>query len=73
MHTRHNRSIDLCAYIYDLAKTLIYVKLISLPPFISTRVLIEALYATEALIMIFLSLDVPTSVLCFYLLLCDSS
>lgn len=73
MHSRHNHSIDLCELIYNIAKTLIYVKLISLSPFISTLVLIEAFYSTEILIIIFLSLEVPTFVFCFYLLLHDSS
>lgn len=58
---------------YNIAKTLIYVKLISLSPFISALGLIEALYSTEILIMIFLSLDVSTFVCCFCLLLHDSS
>lgn len=56
-----------------LAKTLIYVKLISLSPFISPLALIKTLYSSAILIMIFLSLDMAAFVFCLYLLLHDSS
>lgn len=56
-----------------LAKTLLYVKLISLSPFISPLALIKTLYSSEILIMIFLSLDVAAFVFCLYLLLRNSS
>lgn len=66
-------AVQIYVNIHHIAKTLIYVKLISLSPFISTLVLIETLYSPEILITIFLSLDVPTFIFCFYLLLRDSS
>lgn len=56
-----------------LAKTLLYVKLIFLSPFISPLVLIKTLYFSEILIMIFLSLDAAAFVFCLYLLLRNSS
>lgn len=55
------------------AKTLIYVKLISLSPFISPLALIKTLYSSEILITIFLSLDVAAFVFSLYLLLQNSS